>query len=128
MIIEWASAALILLVLVAMALSIWRIVQGPTGADRIVQEIVYNAPVPGGEQAEQVANAAENDFAALGKQRLAGDLVLKRTEEALGRLLASDPSVSVRRRAAHSPPTRCATAATSATTARRRWLPHSTSL
>jgi len=36
MIIEWASAALILLVLVAMALSIWRIVQGPTGADRIV--------------------------------------------------------------------------------------------
>ena len=43
MIIEWASAALILLVLVAMALSIWRIVQGPTGADRIVALDIFLA-------------------------------------------------------------------------------------
>ncbi|OYX56466.1 MAG: hypothetical protein B7Y96_07195 [Comamonadaceae bacterium 32-67-11] len=43
MIIEWAGVALILLILVAMSLSIWRIVQGPTGADRIVALDIFLA-------------------------------------------------------------------------------------
>jgi len=43
MMIVWATTALVLCVLIAMALMTWRIVQGPTHADRIVALDIFLA-------------------------------------------------------------------------------------